>query len=245
MLHKTKAIVLRTTKYGDTSLICQMFTEMFGLQSYLIKGVRSPRSRTQKANILYPASELDMVVYHQPNKNFQVIKEYQHADTKLPLQQDVLRNCIALFSMEVLMQLLTQDDIQPELFYFSRDFLRWLTEASREQVSNLPLFFLVQAGRLSGYQLSGAYTAITPYLDLQEGRFSETQGHLPPFIGGEEASLMSRINNAGTIAAISSIRMDNKTRQNLLQNFLFFFRLHAPHFRELKSLPVLSAILSE
>ena len=40
MLHKTKGIVLRAVKYGETSLVVTVFTELFGLQSYMVNGVR-------------------------------------------------------------------------------------------------------------------------------------------------------------------------------------------------------------
>ena len=39
-LHKTNGIVLRTVKYGETSLVVTLFTELFGVQSYLVNGVR-------------------------------------------------------------------------------------------------------------------------------------------------------------------------------------------------------------
>ena len=41
MVHKTKGIVLRTVKYGETSVIVTILTELFGLQSYLVNGVRT------------------------------------------------------------------------------------------------------------------------------------------------------------------------------------------------------------
>jgi len=222
-----------------------MFTETFGLQSYLIKGVRSQRSRMQRANILQPASELDMVVYHQPHKNFQIVKEFQVAHIRPVLQEEVLRNCIALFCMEVLAQFLVQDDVQPELFLFCKDFLQQLSVLPLSQVSNLPLFFLIQAGRLSGYRLSGCYSNATTHLDLHEGHFCNSQGHFPPFIEGEEAQLMSLLNEAETVAMINNININNDARRNALQHYLLLFRIHAPHFKELKSLPVLMAILSE
>src|SRR5438309_1134928 len=40
MIQKTKGIVLRSIKYGETSLIVSVLTELFGLQSYLVKGFR-------------------------------------------------------------------------------------------------------------------------------------------------------------------------------------------------------------
>ena len=50
-LHKTKGIVLRAVKYGETSMVVSIFTELFGLQSYLVNGVRTATKKgSGKAN---------------------------------------------------------------------------------------------------------------------------------------------------------------------------------------------------
>jgi DNA repair protein RecO (recombination protein O) len=36
MTHKTKGIILRTVKYGETSLVVTAFTELFGIQAYMV-----------------------------------------------------------------------------------------------------------------------------------------------------------------------------------------------------------------
>ena len=60
MIHKTKGIVLRAVKYGETSLVVTIFTELFGLQSYLVNGVRTPTKKgTAKANLFQPAAMLE------------------------------------------------------------------------------------------------------------------------------------------------------------------------------------------
>ena len=52
MTHKTKGIVLRTIQYGETSIITSVYTELFGLQSYIVKGVRqSSKKNSQKLYI--------------------------------------------------------------------------------------------------------------------------------------------------------------------------------------------------
>ena len=52
MTHKTKGIVLRTVHYGETSVITSVYTELFGLQSYIVKGVRQATEKIAiEANI--------------------------------------------------------------------------------------------------------------------------------------------------------------------------------------------------
>ncbi len=245
MLHKTQGIVLRTIKYGDTSLVCHVFTELFGLQTYLVKGVRSSKKGGNKANILHPASVLDMVVYHQPQKNFQLIKEYQQAATDCSYHEDVVRNCIALFAMEVLSQFITGQDVQPDLFYFTTDFLQHLDTLPLKDINNLPLFFLIQVGKMSGYQFSGRYSAETPHLNLSEGRFTDKPALFPPFIEAQEAALISNINQCNSVPDVTGMGNMDGWRRSIMQHFLLFFKLHVPHFKDLRSLPVLITILEE
>ena len=76
MTHKTKGIVLRSVKYGETSVVVTIYTELFGIQSYMVKGVRkSSKTSSGKAIYFQPSAILDMVVYHNPLKNLNFIKE--------------------------------------------------------------------------------------------------------------------------------------------------------------------------
>ena len=76
MLHNTKGIVLRVTKYGDTSLIMTAYTELFGLQQYMVKGARVTSKKGANKGVFYqPAAILQMEVYHSPMKSLQMAKE--------------------------------------------------------------------------------------------------------------------------------------------------------------------------
>lgn len=242
MVHKTKGILLRAVKYGETSLICTVFTELLGMQSYMVKGVRTLKSRGRTANLLFPGSILDMVVYEQPNKNLQIMKEYSPEVIYQTLQEDVVRNGVAVFSIEVITQLLVAHDPQPGLFSFLEHFLLTLDQASARDIANYPLYFIIQSARLSGYFIAGNYTAFQPHVDLHEGQFSEESSRYPPFINGREAELMSDLNQAGSFDRVQEVRMHAGERKKMLEYYLTFLQLHVPHFRELRSLSILTAI---
>ena len=63
MTHKTKGIVLRVIKYGETSIIATLFTELFGVQTYLVNGIRTSKKTGSKAAMYQPGAILDMEVY--------------------------------------------------------------------------------------------------------------------------------------------------------------------------------------
>ena len=244
MLEKTNGLVLKSVKYGETSLIVSIFTEKFGMQSYILKGLRSNKTRYQKAQLFFSGSLLDMVVYQNPQKNLQMMKEYQPLYFYQNLTNHIIKNGIALFAMEVLLQLLIADDPQNELFDFSVAFLEDLDHAEQHQLANYPLFFLIQSGKIAGYHISGNYSESTPILDLGEGRFSSSEPIYPPYIIEEDAALMSQLNTAKDFNEIQHIKMSTETRKRILQLFVDFFQKHIPHFRNLKSAAILSAILN-
>src|ERR1044072_4676337 len=101
MIHHTKGIVLRTIKYGETSVVVNIFTELFGIQSYLVNGVRSS-GKTSKASLFQPGSILDMEVYHNELKNLQRIKEFKWSYLHKNILSDVTKNSVAVYMVELL-----------------------------------------------------------------------------------------------------------------------------------------------
>src|SRR6266498_764247 len=121
-LHHTKGIILRTVKYGETSLIVTIFTEIFGIQSYLVNGVRaSTKKGSGKANLFQPAAILDLIVYHNELKNLQRIKEFRWGHLYQHIFSDIKKNAVASFMVELLAKCLKQPEANPDLFYFVED----------------------------------------------------------------------------------------------------------------------------
>ncbi len=74
----TQSIVLRSIKYGETSLVSNHFTRVYGVQTYMVQGIRvaSAKGRSSRAGLLQPAMILDIVAYHRPQGNLQRLKEF-------------------------------------------------------------------------------------------------------------------------------------------------------------------------
>src|SRR3954469_7482308 len=103
MTHKTKGVVLRTVKYGETSVIATIYTELFGIQSYIVKGVRQSTKKSQGKGIYFqPSAMLDMVVYHNELKNLNFIKEYQWGYLYEQVLFDVVKNTVAMYVVEMM-----------------------------------------------------------------------------------------------------------------------------------------------
>src|ERR1700754_2638836 len=140
MLHKTRGIVFKTTDYGETSVIVQIFTEKFGLQSYIINAVKKPRAKISR-NMLQPLHLLDMVVYHKNTGQVHRIAELKSSPVLQSIPYDVVKSSIAMFLNEVLYKAVRQQTAEESLFDFVFNAIEWLDHQS-EGLANFPLAFL-------------------------------------------------------------------------------------------------------
>lgn len=244
MIALTKGIVLNRLKYGDSSLIVPIFTKQFGLQSCILKGLGKNKKNNNEGNLLFPASIVELSMYYQEEKNIKLIKEVHAGCLHQTIIENIPKNCIATFAMEVLKNLLTADFVQEDLFEFCCEFLQRLDASEEKDVANYPIFFLIQAGKTMGYQILGEYTEKTPLLDLPNGRFISSRNKAGTAIPQEIALLMSRLNAADEITTVQQIKINRAMRKAVLEQFQLFLHLHLPRFKPLKSIAVLSEILS-
>src|ERR1041384_3465714 len=157
MTHKTKGIILRTVKYGETSVITTAYTELFGIQSYIVKGVRQITKRsTGKALYFQPAAILNMVVYHNEFKNLNFIKEYEWGYLYNEVLFDVVKNTVAMYIVEMMQHCLKQPEANAELFYLVEDTLKQLDKGGGTFTGNLPLYFTLHLGGELGLEYKGS-----------------------------------------------------------------------------------------
>jgi DNA repair protein RecO (recombination protein O) len=245
MIHSTKGIVLRTVKYGDTSLIVTIYTELFGIQSYLVNGVRvSTKKGPGKANLFQPAAILDLVVYHHELKNLQRIKEFKWGTIYQHLFFDVVKNSVALFMVELLQKTLKQPEANPDLFHFIEDAFMHLDAADEHVTGNFALFFALHLTSFYGFRFSDDYTEATPFLDLQEGEFVHDHPIHPYFLQGQYSFITSQLLKVMQPHELKEVRLNQETRRILLQAYQTFYALHVPDFGLMKTLPVLQEVLS-
>ncbi len=244
-LHNTKGIVLRTIKYGDSSVITTVYTELFGVQSYIIKGVRQSSKKSQsKANYFQPSAILDMTVYHNQMKHLQFIKDYNWAYLYENVLFDVIKNTVAMYIIELLQHSLKQPEANPELFYLIEDSLKQLDKASPTLTANLPLYFTLHLASELGFEIQGEYSSITPILDLAEGSFIETPPNHQHYITNDLAQTTSQLNNINFYNDLENIKLNKTTRRQLSEAYIQFLSLHISDFGELRSLSILQDILS-
>jgi DNA repair protein RecO (recombination protein O) len=245
MTHKTKGIVLRTVKYGETSVITTVYTELFGLQSYMVKGVRqSSKKSPGKALFFQPGAILEMIVYYNEFKNINFIKEYEWAYLYEQVLFDVIKNTVAMYVVEVLQHCLKEPEANPELFYLAEDTLKQLDKGNNTLTGNLPLYFTLHLAAELGFRIQGEYSIETPVLDLQEGQFIPGKPLHPHYIERDYAKITSQILSINFYSDLENIHLNRILRRELLQVYQNYMALHVSNYGVIKTLPILQEIFS-
>lgn len=245
MIQKTKGIVLRSVKYGETSLIVTMFTELFGLQSYLVNGVRQASKKGgARATFFQPASILELVAYHNDFNKLQRIREYKWDYLYQKVLSEVRKNAVALFMVELLGKCLKQPEANPDLFYFMEDALHHLDEASEAVTGNFPLYFALHLAVFFGFRISDEYTDEKQYLDLQEGVFTEHQPSHQFYLLEKEAAAVSEILKIMQPQELEQVFLNQDMRRRMTHAIEQYYAFHIPEFGALRTLPVLREVMS-
>jgi DNA repair protein RecO (recombination protein O) len=244
-IHKTKGIVVKTVKYGDTSIIATIYTELFGMQSYMVKGIRKPTKKgTNNANYFYPSACLDLQVYHNEFKHLQFIKEYQWSKLYTSLHFDVVKNAVAMFCIELLQHSVKQPETNPDLFYFIEEILSILDETSDNTIiANYPLYYATKLAEYLGFSIQNNYSETYPILDLQQGFFINDFPKHNFYIENNIAFVASQVLSITFVNELTTLKLNQTIRRQLIDYLIKYFELHVTQFTPIKSLEVLREVL--
>ena len=241
MLHKTRGIVLKTTSYSESSVVVQVFTEKFGLQSYLINGVKKPKAKISM-NILQPLHLLEMVVYHKLSGNIQRVSEVRQQPVFLTIPYDIVKSSLVLFLNEVLYKAIKQQTADEVLFEFLFHAIEILDRIEAGAV-NFHLYFLLRLTRFLGFYPDLSIADSSNYFDLTNGNFTK---QIPP-----HSSLIEQPITSVWLKLLQSnfdnlhlLHISGHDRRILLAKILEYYRLHIESFGQIKSHLVLEEVLS-
>ena len=233
----TKAIVLSSLKYGDTSLIVKAYTQSDGLKTYLLKGVLGTKKGKLKPAYFLPLMQLEIVANHKNKGTLESLSEVKVSLPYKTLHTDIVKNSIVLFLAEMLGNSIHEEERNPSLFNYLEHALYWLDEYPANP--NFHLLFLLNLTKYLGFYPDTSFQD-APFFDLQEGSFSETPS-LNPLIQNEILGNFRKF--LGTdFEALKTIQLTKSNRRELLKMVILYFRMHVHGFREPKSLAILNAV---
>ena len=219
MLHKTSGIVFKYFKYRDTSIIVKIFTEAFGLQTYIVNGVRTKSSKGKIA-LYQPLTLLDMVVYYKESVEINRISEVKCRSPFQSLSTDIRKTTIAMFLAEILYKTVKEEGEVKELFNFIFHSIEILDHLPGDY-ENFHLQFLLKLTKYLGFGV-------------------ETSDHFFDSFPEEDAEPVRQLLKN---PYEHHVKIANNMRRILLNHLIKFYQTHIDTLKEIKSVKVLQEVL--
>lgn len=242
MLLKTRGIVFRTLKYGETSVIADIFTEEKGLHTFIGGSVRTAKAR-MPYSLFQPMMAVEMVSYFRENEGaLNRLKELRAAEIWSQIPFDIRRGAVALFMAEICRKSIHEGEENRELFESLLENLRWL-DTTQHPIANLHLHFLLALSGFLGFQPQAEMADEgESFFDLKEGSF----GSVPPphtlYLEPEQTAQMLALLHS-PLEHCHEIPLSRAERKSLLQKLLQFYQLHVPGFSEINTPEILEMVM--
>jgi DNA repair protein RecO (recombination protein O) len=236
---QTKAIVLSSLKYGDSSLIVKCYTQKSGIKSYLLRSVLKSKKGSLKPAYFQPLTQLELVASHANKGSLGSIKEARIVYAYESLYADFIKQAIVFFVAEMLVISVQEEEENKDLFTYLETSLKWLD--LHKKVSNFHLIFFINLTRYLGFYPDGTGSNCNAF-NLQDGVFTN-EAFLGPSLQGEDLDLFkSALGIKFDIAHELSLSVDS--RQRLLEIIIEYYKLHLVSFRKPKSIEVLKNLFN-
>jgi len=241
MLLKTSGIVFRTVKYGETSVITDIFTEENGLHTFIAGNVRAARSR-MPFGLFQPMTVVELIAYYREGADaLNRLKELRSGLVFSAIPFDIRRGAVTLFMAEICRKSIRESEENRPLFEFLLENLRWL-DTTPHPIANLHLHFLLHLAPFLGFQPQGEPDAGETFFDLKEGVFnSEPPDHtyyLEPEVTQQVLQLLQI-----SLEQSHEIQLNRSERKVLLNNLLRFYQFHVEGFTEINTPEILEMVL--
>lgn len=225
MLVKTRGIALNYIKYQESSIISRIYTEKYGVKSYIINGIRSKRSK-KSIGFFQPLTLLDLVVYQKGGNTISRISEFKMIQTYDSIPFDIKKSTIALFLTEFILATIKEEEDHQNQFSFVYNALQIL-DSLKDNYSDFHLIFLVKMSRYLGFGLNDSQ-----HLRRYNMRFAISAQHEVYF----DEIIKANFQNG--------IKVSNLIRKETLEIILLHYQSNFENWHDLKSIKVLNEVFS-
>jgi DNA repair protein RecO (recombination protein O) len=239
-IYQSQGIILRIVNYSETSIICDIYTEVKGLRSYIISGVRTSR-KGGKAALFQPGNIVELTSYNVEADKLARIKDIHLFHHYKQLHLDITVSSLHMFFVEVSRNAIVERESNEALYEL---LVHWF-KAADEKTMYMPLVpidFMIELSHHLGFEpLTNFDEKSRPYFDLLEGSFSEIISSPYCLDEADSACLWQVLQREDKQEPLT---ITKSSRDRLVDQLIKYYQLHLPNFKAIKSLEILRTVLS-
>jgi len=237
-LRKEKGIIVRTFKYGESSLILDILTESSGLKSFIIQSVRKQKSRISPSSVQLLAS-VDIDYYHKEDTELFQLKEIKTNVLWLSLYSDMRKMSMGMYMAELTKKIVNKYENHSDVYELLWQVLYKLENS--DQSWSAHLWYTIQLKALSGFSLLKKELDDDHYYDIRSSQTLRTKPLHGYFFDKDMMEILKELEDL-EIEHIDAIVIGKNVKNILLENLIEYFKVHVHNFTDVKSLDILKTV---
>ena len=238
-IYKARGIVLNTLKYGESSMVAHLLTDVGGRRSYMVQGIRSSRGHGSKSALFQPMFAVEFEGLESPRMEMHRFREVHSGIVLQTLPFDIRKTTIALFMAEVLYRLVKESEPNPDLFDFAWGSVEALDDA-KEGVANFHLWFLANLSRFLGFCPGNEYTHGALF-DMREGLFTTVPPLHSAVMSADNAMILRDLLECD-VKCLGEIGLNRRQRVDFLDAMLAYYGYHLDAIHTVRSIKILQEV---
>ena len=241
MITKTRGIVLRSVRFGESSLIVDVLTKSSGRVSFMVHIPKTSKGKIKK-QYFQPMTLLDFEYDFRQRSNLQRIKDVRVSLPYSSIPIDPAKSCISLFLSEFIYYATRNEQENPTLFTYISTSLEWLDNAY-EDFANFHLVFMMRLGKFLGFH--PFLEDFTPgcFFDLRNGCFTLSIPLHTDFLNAADAGHLYNLMRMN-FDTMKLFKLSHDDRNRITEIVLRYYKLHLPNMPELQSFDILREVFA-
>ena len=241
MITKTRGIVLRIVRFGESSLIVDVLTKSSGRVSFMVHIPKTSKGKIKK-QYFQPMTLLDFEYDFRQRSNLQRIKDVRVSLPYSSIPIDPAKSCISLFLSEFIYYATRNEQENPTLFTYISTSLEWLDNAY-EDFANFHLVFMMRLGKFLGFH--PFLEDFTPgcFFDLRNGCFTLSMPLHIDFLNAADAGHLYNLMRMN-FDTMKLFKLSHDDRNRITEIVLRYYKLHLPNMPELQSFDILREVFA-
>ena len=226
MKYKSPAITLTYIKHGESSIICKILTLEKGLQTFIVKGVRSKKPKI-KLSFFEPLRLLNIDGNFNAKKSLQYLVDVSIAAKFETTKKNIYNSFISAFIAEITSKILQENEKNDALFSYIWKSAVKLNAAEKADL-NFAIKYLIDLCKPLGISPSTSEIK-NPFFELESGTFIQNITASKTYLNNKKSEYLKALLND------EKILIPQKEKSELLKDLLYYYKLHHYNLDSVKS----------
>jgi DNA repair protein RecO (recombination protein O) len=240
MLYSTKGIIFHTVPYSDNRIIAKIYTQDFGLLSFMVSVSRT-KSGKIKSPLLQQLTQVDLRIEKKEKSHLHSVRDIALAVPYAHLHNDIVKTTIALFIAEILYKSVREEEKNESLFTYITSSMLAL-DVSHEGVASFHLVFMMQLTRFLGFYPHENESGPKSVFDLINGVFVGTTPNHFNYLDPVESRLFEDL-FLSSFSDMHHLQWNGEKRRVALNALIRYYEAHVHGMQKIVSHEILATIV--